>query len=764
MSWPRGSLFAALLTLSIPQAYADAVIVNTTTDDNASNSLCSLREAVEYFNQGKPDAGWQGCKRDGEASEVDSVSIPADKNPYLIENSAIDVRVALSISGAGIKGDTLTHIKVNGAHRAFVIDSSPTYLPPACAASASCQSANSPQLDPASDTGTSATDWLTPDSSPVFNGTAPAPSVTGYTVKVILYSQIHGATEPTVVGSGLADVSTNVWKISPSSALDIGEHSITYTTQQLDANGEAVGSESAHSDKTTLRIYTEPSVLAVSLSSLELEGCGAADCADDVDVSVSYVYPGIRGLEFTRNLTGTVGKGGIIYSTESLGLATVVVHGGAAANTGGAIHAAGSGVRVSLQSSTLRDNESVKGGAIYAGTGTSITVESSTLRENTALNGAALYLENNGLALATSLVTENVVSTGGSAVIEVASTTAATTGGNSSIENTTVTGNTGLAFSLRTGRINTSTIVLNSGGGLDFNATNVGVHNTILAGNTGNDCSNLPGTTNVTFSLVTTSGGCPATGTGMQVISNAAGTDQQLMATLDAGGFCSSEFGLLCPLSAGDEQENFLPYHLPRLLSSYTALSQSFIINKGFSSTSGVSCPAADQRGKTRSNCDIGAIEVQALAGTVRSGGAVSYYLTYIGSLRQNLGDEELLDPSQCPGTAPANAVPGSYNPNAPGCPWLETSPPRGAVVFNDDATYSYTPYSPFHGFDSFSFRVTTTLSRLNIENIHKSRPVLAKVIVEPTRGISESSLGAFGAGPLVLLVLLGWRRSRRGQ
>lgn len=57
-----------------------------------------------------------------------------------------------------------------------------------------------------------------------------------------------------------------------------------------------------------------------------------------------------------------------------------------------------------------------------------------------------------------------------------------------------------------------------------------------------------------------------------------------------------------------------------------------------------------------------------------------------------------------------------------------------------------------------------TTLSRLNEENIHKGRHVEVRVRVEPAHGLSESSLGVFGAGPLVLLVLLGWRRSQRGQ
>ncbi|MDR6187060.1 CSLREA domain-containing protein [Acinetobacter baylyi] len=42
-------------------AYCDNITVNTTTDDVKDDNLCSLREAVEYVNQGMPEAGYNGC-------------------------------------------------------------------------------------------------------------------------------------------------------------------------------------------------------------------------------------------------------------------------------------------------------------------------------------------------------------------------------------------------------------------------------------------------------------------------------------------------------------------------------------------------------------------------------------------------------------------------------------------------------------------------------------------------------------------------------
>lgn len=785
MSWPRGSLLASLFVIALPQAFADAIIVDTTKDDGSTTS-CSLRHAVEYFNEGRPAAGWKGCKRDGEASTSDSITLAANEAAYEINSSAIDIRTDrnLSISGAGSKGESLTKLKVGGNHRAFVIDGSATHSAPDCAATTSCEPTGAPKLDPASDTGASTTDWLTMVTKPTFTGTAPAPAEPTYTVKVILYAKAYPYDgDYKELASRLADTATNAWSLAPSEDLSPGEYHITFTTQQLDADGKDVGDESVHSAITTLRVYNDPSVVkTISLSGLQIEGCGSA-CSGNADDAGVYTLS--NGLKYTRNLAGTLGNGGVIYTRESLSLSDVAISKGDA-DRGGAIHGGGSGSTLTIAASVLRENvAAVAGGAVHTATGVAVSLEDTLLgglrtaeevlagedariKGNQAPAGAALYLESNSLSIASSALLHNK----GGAVVAVANPTASGSTTSTTISNSTFSGNQGLALSLRGAQVNVSTIVEN-GGGIDANNASLGVHNTILAGN-GNDCLNLSGTVSMTFSLIfpTATGGCPATGSGMQVVSNT-GTEM-LMATGTLERPCGSANGILCPLSVGDEEDNNLPYHLPRLLSSYAQKTDSPIINKGAGSgtSATVACLSSDQRDKARGSeatnyCDIGAIEVQVITGTVRSGDSISYYESYPGLLSQNLGDEELLDPAYCPLTAPVPDAIG-YRNDVPGCPWLETLPPRGTVTFGVDAdgngTYTYTPFAPFHGFDEFNFRVMTTLSHLNEEDTQKGRQVSAKVIVEPEHGISHSSLGGgFGLGAIGIVVFLGVIRVRRG-
>lgn len=42
-------------------AYSGAIVVKTTEDNDSETTQCSLRHAVEYVNQGMPEAGYKGC-------------------------------------------------------------------------------------------------------------------------------------------------------------------------------------------------------------------------------------------------------------------------------------------------------------------------------------------------------------------------------------------------------------------------------------------------------------------------------------------------------------------------------------------------------------------------------------------------------------------------------------------------------------------------------------------------------------------------------
>lgn len=763
MSWRRGSSLAALLVILSPLASADSITVNTTTDDNASNTLCSLREAVEYFNRGKPDGGWQGCVRTGSASSTDAITIPANTAPYVVSGTAIPIRTDLSITGAGSTGTSKTVIQATGgAHRLFIINDSPVYIPPPCNTTHTCAPAGGPDLDAASNP---TSNYLTSAVRPTFTGSVTPPSGTDV-VDVTLHDDLND----TDIGvAELTSSSSGTWAITSLFSLVTGVHSIVATIQtyNVTTNPDGTKSRTASGPATTTQaltfaLYALPPRRTVAFSQLELQGCFSAsvtDCANDADDNASLASYTIindpasasydpKALSYSLGLSNTTGNGGILYLNELATFDRVKIDNGGAQ----------------------------KGGAAYADTDGGIKFLDSEISGNTAaVAGGALYLEHNAVILQQVLVSSNTVGNSTGAIIKTGDGAVVSGLAVSQILNTTVSGNTGVALSLHdSATVNAATIVLNSGGGIDFNAEKVSVYSTILAGNpdsypgtaAGFDCINLPATPDVVASLSVVGGGCDGV-TGMSFIFNdgAAGHEsEKLMATLDASNKCTSQYGLLCPLAdnGGDTRT-----HLVRVLTGYVQLTDSPIINKGASSSASSSaCPDTDQRGDSRLiyACDIGAFEVQAVTGNVTSGGSIHYGQSYTQSMGDNLKDEFLLDPAQaaCPATPPLTPVPNTYRSDVIGCPWLETAPSRGKVVFNLDGSYTYTPTPDFHGFDRFTIRVTTTLSRLNALPDSQSRLISVQVIDEPPSGITSSHLGVFDGWELGVLGLLGFMRMRR--
>jgi CSLREA domain-containing protein len=779
MSWPRGSFLAALLVLSIPLASADTITVNTTTDDDADNSLCSLREAVEYFNRDKPADGYQGCES-SVTSTSDNITIPSDSNPYLIasrmdgstDRGAIVIRRSVSISGGGIASNNRTLLQVVGAHRAFVISDTPLVLAPDCSITTThfCNPAGAPALDSASDTDVLG-DFLTTDTKPKI--TISPVTMTGTdTYTVILYDKPYSSEDdPVAVGSLVASSATTDWSIT-TTTLKEGLHDLTYT---LKLNNEDEGSHSV-----ALRLGVHPAAVSartVTLSQMEIQGCVTAtiiDCANNIDGTLSSTSA--NGLTSTYTLaSASLGKGGIIYVEESLDTNNTIVHDGAAVAT------------------------PAQGGAIWAGDAAVVSTVLAQFRDNSAAEGAAIFASKNALGISQSLFTENTPSMASGAVVKVADSASSTgSSGASQISDSTFSGNDGLALSLRAGAIvSGSTIVLNQGG-IDFSFEKVSVYNTILAGNpdsfpaapSATDCLRLPAATNsidFKFSLAVTGGGCDAVASGLRFLKNDnQGTPvpaEKLMAQ-DAAGKCVgyddpahpelaafTDMGLLCPLTANNKEASDVASatHLPRLLNDYSSAGDSPIIGKGSTNTSTTdACSGTDQRGKTRRTvCDIGAAELQAITGTLVSGNAITYDHTYTEALDSNLDDEQLFLPSVS-SPCPSFALTQVADQDVPGCPWITVPPSRGAVVFNTDGSYTYTPNGNYHGFDRFSFRVVTTLSKLNSTNDSQSRLINAQVIVEPSGGISSyAAAGALDVWALLALsglALTSLHRARRKQ
>lgn len=787
----RESLLAAIFAFSAPWAAADSITVNTTTDDFADNSLCSLREAVEYFNRGKPAAGFQGCKSIIHDS-YGMITLPANTQPYVISRGPITIGTDLIISGAGRTGSAITTLQVTGStpDRAFIINNNPQYVAPRCASGspAPCAtSASTFDLDPGSDTGTPG-DYLTYNRAPQFNGsyTPPTsqPPAGNYAYIVRIYDTPKGGT-PSMVGSVKVPYSTLpvIWSTHTAFIPDDGVHHFTYTVQTVDnfSNNEIFPETAQSAAQVWVAFYTQPIRRSVQFTQMIIKGAcsdpAIATCAQSDDDNTTIINDPSNsatydpyGLSYTNGLINTAGNGGVIFNNEALTLSNVLLQYGAA----------------------------TQGGGIYNTSDAGISANATELRENRADAGAALFSQYNSVDFHSSLAVANVVNNaaGSGAVIQVANATLATGIVVSLIQNATISSNTGRALSLRGGStVNAATVILNSGGGLDFNGEDVAVYNTILSGNlvggVGVDCENLPATTpKLSYDLLVSGDGCP--GSGNQVISNLPNTTGQLMATL-VNGKCTSDFGLLCPL-ADHGGATFV--HMPHILPSYASdpllLGASPIINKGSTAAGGLtgSCPADDQRGKARGlyACDIGSVQVQGVASNAvtTSGGTIQYGQTYTQYLGDNLADEELLPASLCPAgvmltIAPATTAalypPSSlapdptivagntYRSDAPGCPWVQQLAGRGQVTFDTNGYYFYKPNYDFHGFDSFSMRVVTTLSFLSALPADRSHLISARVVDEPNTKMTSSKVsGSLDFSVLLLLGVAGiaWRRGVR--
>jgi len=702
MPWSRGSFLVALLALPIPLAFADTVEVNTTVDEDLAGGSCSLREAVAYLNsfQGvaladRPATHANGCKRkETEANDSHEIQL-ATGATYEIANE-IPVRVSLTIKGAAAD-ETRPVIHVTGSSRAFSIevpapgglDTDSTLL----------------RLAAGSDGGVSSNDNHTPSRRPVVeNVPLTGLKLSGSAVYLCRYdAKAETSNKWLLVGTSTVAVDLS-WKITPTNALPVGVSRLSVADDEA-----CVGV--AQDQSIEVSVY-DPLQVAFTGMNIDRANC-ASSCPAD---------------------------GGIFYTSELLSFDNVNVSGGKATARGGAVFIAGEG---------------------------SLLLGSVELSGNSAPQGAAVYATYNTVAVQNSLVTGNT----GNTIVAVENSAGVTGLLLTSMVNSTFSGNDGLALSLHKGAaLNALTIVNNTLGGIDFNSEDVEVFNSIVAGNGVNepdaskrDCKNLV--------YVPASAGPPVvtespvfkfnltgSGTGCSASVNAAGSNSKelsgtLMAGLDTNSNCSGATldGVLCPLA---DNGGVLRSHLPRLRAGDTLARNAVnpVINQGYlaglsGSDKAIACPSTDQREKSRTGfCDIGAVEVQLISGTTFSGGQFeSAGPSQTFSLREDLGDEEMLPAARCAEVSSSN---GSLVAPVQGCPWLLTQPTKGSVTFNSDGTYTYTPYSRFHGFDEFVIQVTTTASILNegTDPLVRSRSVKATVFMDPESTITSESLLDGGA------------------
>ncbi len=517
---------------------------------------------------------------------------------------------------------------------------------------------------------------------------------------------------------------------------------------------------------------------SVSFDSVDLRGCGAAQpqassCTNDDS-----------------------GNGGIIVNNENLSFNKLRISAGRANNGGAVYMSTTKNARMGFNQTIFEDNQAQQGGAIWSAS-PEVSVNASLLRGNKSLQvgngttvepGAAVFV---ALGPETSLIAPSRL-----------------------IAASTLSENTGYAVILRAGMsINSATIINNSVGGVYIKSNNPAAEtgkpinyaqlaNSLLVGNgtsaAPRDCAfdateSSSGASSYLNHLVFM-GGCDQhprlldntqSLTNLTILAQAEQDNSRrqdlltLIADSDNDGVCDlpPARGLLCPLEkrVGD----YVPFYRPRLLISYRTLQDSPIVNRGLdtppASSRFLGCTGADQRGRTRVLCDIGAIELKLAESDSNSKSNFADLLTgqvaridLSGRSTTNgsedvLGDGELIPASLCSVVYPSAAVPtgGWLN----GCVQYITPPAKGSVEINNLTNeLVYTPNGNWHGEDRFSYRLTTTTTRFADAFNDQSLLVETRISQAPANTFTnyKVNLGSGALGIYSLLGLLGLAALRR--
>ncbi|HEX5360838.1 MAG TPA: CSLREA domain-containing protein [Fluviicoccus sp.] len=429
--------------------------------------------------------------------------------------------------------------------------------------------------------------------------------------------------------------------------------------------------------------------------------------------------------------------GGIFFNKEELSLSNVTLKLGGASGKGGAVYNAGEGILV-LGSATFESNKAPTGAAVYSEKiGVNLTQSLFYKNEATAPAGAVVHVDTSASPDASSLVSRFLIS------------------------DSTFTKNAGIAISVPKELRLLSLTVVDNTAGVDFRNTDINLSSSIIAGNS-SDCLNVGVSTRFRYNLFM-SAGCPI---GLPADSNrkitGSGNETLFAGSSSDAATCNAPpaVGILCPLGYFG---GLTKSHKPRLLASYTALSDSPIVNKGQPTTGFVDtdCNGTDQRFRTRTLCDIGAVELVS-DGYAKQGQDVISGQSVTFNMLEKIGDGELFPAAFC-GSAVTDP---RADLSKDGCPFLTAMPGKGVVNFNN-ATHQveYQPNSSYHGFDLFSYSVTTTLSRFSDANNNRGLITDVKIVADPKKGIESKSFagpfGIWGIFSLAGLVILRLRAQR---
>jgi rhombotarget A family protien len=434
---------------------------------------------------------------------------------------------------------------------------------------------------------------------------------------------------------------------------------------------------------------------------------------------------------------------------------------------------------LTLTSTRIYNGVAKLGGAIYNENTGKVIATKVEFKNNTAEQGATLYTIQPAFSISQSLIRDSQVLNAVSPSFAVFTQTNDPILGRvvATITGSTIYNNQTSAINIVPGIAVGSATIVGNQGGVTLNApplivttsttptTTVtsALANTIIGNNHGADCTFVAGDktpiNNVAYT--NTCGSGAGTQTANQDLSGKTliAGDESIT---DGTAVCSlpPKAGLLCPFHVYSGQ--FTGYLLPRLIPAPNAtLADEPIVNKGNNTGTGSGC-SNDQRGISRTLCDIGAIELVIPAGNTQTNGQdIVYGQTASIDLSPVVGDGQLIPAAYCPVLyTPAPTQGGMW---LDGCIQYINTPAKGVAFFDAVKNLlTYKPSSNFHGYDKFSYTITTSTSFFSDGQNNKTITLTTTIVQAPPAGITSKTVGAGGVGIFAVLGLMGLAIRRR--
>jgi len=474
------------------------------------------------------------------------------------------------------------------------------------------------------------------------------------------------------------------------------------------------------------------SVQSVVIQQVNLEGCAKTD---------------------SSRICAT--NGGIISNDESLVLSSLRISGGRAEQLGGAVYSTTPQSSVALTIVDMQNNHAGVNGAALSFERPRFTIGGSYFSQNSVpvgSNGVVLHVRDG--------VEQNDAS--GNPVATVTTRTGL-------LLDSTFYQNDAAVIDVLEGMVINNTTLVDNRAGVRMSAPRAGANlaNSIVAGNSQFDCQFSAGDqTYLNNNLFIN--GCNQTTAELQTSQiQISGTGIETLFAEQVNGQCAKPpaRGLLCrpqPVATTlpelqDGTEVFNPYLRPRLLTEYTTLNESRIVNKGRSISAiqrALTCTQNDQRSFERTLCDIGAIELVIDNNRKTNGLDIRFGGIAQLSLAPLLGDGDLIPADVCPSIFPNRQPEGGVW--LEGCLTYTKAPQKGLMTLGENGEITYRPSSNFHGVDRFSYDVVTTTSRFSDGANDQKINIETTIVQEPVSGDTDRKVnlagGAFGWAGLFAL------------